>query len=63
MSVGIYRVCNMCRRIELDNSGRQGRFRSYVQVDGADAFDLCPECAYKVQRFIRGHGEESDDQR
>ena len=61
MSTGTYKACDMCGRTETGDTSGWGGFFSGLWVDGTDRFDLCPECAYRVQRFIRGHKEEDDD--
>ena len=53
-------VCDMCGRSEREYTEKWGSFYSGTWVDGTDSFDLCPECCVKVQRFIRGHKEETD---
>lgn len=61
MSTGTYKACDMCKRTETGDTSGWGSFYSGLWVN--KAFDLCPECTLKVQRFIRGQKEGSDDQR
>ena len=62
MSKGTYTVCDMCRRTSTGDTSKWGGFYRGLWMDGTDQFDLCPECALKVQRSSCGHGEESNDQ-
>lgn len=60
MSTGMYRTCDMCKRIELGDTSKWGTFYNGQWVDGTENFDLCPDCSLKVQMFIRHHEEDSD---
>ena len=63
MSTGVYTTCDMCGKTVTGNKSKWGRFYIDPLTCSADAIDLCPKCASKVEQFIRGWKKEESDER
>ena len=61
MSKETYTRCDMCHELIIEGQGKDKNQGTFVR-DGwypeDVVFDLCSECADKVQKFINSNGKE-----